>query len=81
MRREIAEHHAALLDRSVAGRAAILWSTCSVDPTENREQASWIAQMSRGSIEMESMRWPSGAPGSPAGVYSDGSYHALVRLG
>jgi 16S rRNA (cytosine967-C5)-methyltransferase len=81
MQREIAEHHAALLDRSVAGRAAILWSTCSVDPTENREQASWIAQMSRGSIEMESMRWPSGLPGSDPAGYSDGSYHALVRLG
>lgn len=81
MQREIAEHHAALLDRSVAGRAAILWSTCSVDPAENREQASWIAQMSRGSIEMESMRWPSGAPGSDPAEYSDGSYHALVRLG
>ena len=81
MQREIAEHHAALLDRSVAGRAAILWSTCSVDPAENREQASWIAQMSRGTIEMESMRWPSGAPGSPASRYADGSYHALVRLG
>ena len=81
MQREIAEHHAALLDRSVAGRAAILWSTCSVDPTENREQASWIAQMSRGSVELESMRWPSGAPGSPLTEYSDGSYHALVRLG
>ncbi len=81
MQREIAEHHAALLDRSVAGRAAILWSTCSVDPTENREQASWIAQMSRGTIEMESMRWPSGAPGSAPAAYSDGSYHALVRLG
>lgn len=81
MQREIAEHHAALLDRSAAGRAAILWSTCSVDPAENREQASWIAQMSRGSIEMESMRWPSGAPGSSPSEYSDGSYHALVRLG
>jgi 16S rRNA (cytosine967-C5)-methyltransferase len=81
MQREIAEHHAALLDRSVTGRAAILWSTCSVDPTENREQASWIAQMSRGTIEMESMRWPSGAPGSAPAAYSDGSYHALVRLG
>lgn len=81
MQREIAEHHAALLDRSVAGRAAILWSTCSVDPTENREQASWIAQMSRGTIEMESMRWPSGAPGSSPAAYADGSYHALVRLG
>lgn len=81
MQREIAEHHAALLDRSIAGRAAILWSTCSVDPTENREQASWIAQMSRGTIELESMRWPSGAPGSPPSEYSDGSYHALVRLG
>lgn len=81
MQREIAEHHAALLDRSVAGRAAILWSTCSVDPAENREQASWIAQMSRGTIEMESMRWPSGAPGSAPAEYSDGSYHALVRLG
>jgi 16S rRNA (cytosine967-C5)-methyltransferase len=81
MQREIAEHHAALLDRSVAGRAAILWSTCSVDPAENREQASWIAQMSRGTIEMESMRWPTGAPGSAAASYADGSYHALVRLG
>lgn len=81
MQRAIAEHHAALLDRSVPGRAAILWSTCSVDPAENREQASWIAQVSRGTIEMESMRWPTGAPGSPQCEYADGSYHALVRLG
>lgn len=81
IQRAIAEHHAALLDRSSRGRAAILWSTCSVDPAENQEQAQWIAESSRGSVELESTRWPSGAPGSEPTAYCDGSYHALVRLG
>ena len=81
IQRDIAEHHAALLDRSARSRAAILWSTCSVDPAENQEQARWIAQSSRGAVELEATRLPSGAPGCDPATYGDGSYHALVRLG
>lgn len=56
----------------------ILYSTCSLDPAENQEQARWIIKWHQFSIESERMMPPRGVPGESATVYHDGSYHVLL---
>lgn len=76
LQRAIATHHRGLL----AERGRVLWSTCSLDPVENQEQARWIAHQWRGQIEQESEWLPRGAIGDSADALTDGSYHAVVRM-
>lgn len=54
----------------------VLYSTCSVDPRENQEQAAWLAQGSAGTLESELLLLPKGRDIA----YHDGSYRALIRL-
>jgi len=76
LQRAIATHHRGL----VAERGHVLWSTCSLDPAENQEQARWLAQHWRGKVVHE-MEWlPRGSVGDTADLLTDGSYHSIVRL-
>jgi len=59
------------------GTWQILYSTCSLDPRENQEQARWAAKWHGFEISREHVRPVGGGPGKAAIEYSDGSYAAL----
>jgi 16S rRNA (cytosine967-C5)-methyltransferase len=65
----------------LADRAHLLYSTCSLEPMENQEQARWLMHWHRLRMEAESLRMPRGVPGDPDEVYCDGSYYALLAAG
>ncbi len=60
------------------GAGAILYSTCSLDPRENEEQARWAQKWHDFEITRESRRLPEGGPGEPDERYTDGSYAVLL---
>lgn len=74
--RQILADSMRLLRREGAGR--LLYSTCSLDPEENRAQTEWMSRWHGLRLERESERLPQGLPGEPAEHYSDGSYAALL---
>ena len=59
----------------LADKGRILYSTCSLDDRENRQQAAWISGKTGGQIEREELTLPR----SGASCYRDGSYYALIR--
>ncbi|MEX1017498.1 MAG: transcription antitermination factor NusB [Phycisphaeraceae bacterium] len=59
---------------TLAPQGHILYSTCSVDPGENQQQARWIAKQTGGQIVTEHQTLPAGV----GATYHDGSYHALI---
>lgn len=60
------------------GKARILYSTCSLDPRENEEQAKWVERWHSLNTQREHRRMPEGGPGEPPERYSDGSYAVLM---
>lgn len=60
-------------------RGRILYSTCSLDPRENEEQARWAVRWHSFSVSRENRRLPEGVPGEGAEKYSDGSYAVLLE--
>lgn len=60
------------------GKAQILYSTCSLDPRENEEQAKWVERWHSMTAQREHRRMPEGGPGEPPERYSDGSYAVLM---
>ena len=66
-----------LLNRS--GKGQILYSTCSLDPAENEQQARWAAQWHQFKVTREHRRLPEGGPGEPDEQYTDGSYAVLLQ--
>ena len=59
-------------------KGRILYSTCSLDPRENEEQAKWVERWHSMNTQREHRRMPEGGPGEPPERYSDGSYAVLV---
>ena len=74
LQRDIIRKGAALL----APGAFLLYSTCSIDPVENHDQAAWTAAELALSILDQSQLLPAAVPGDPASKYADGSYWALL---
>ena len=54
----------------------LLYSTCSIDPDENRSQIQWLIEQSRGQVVHEHLERPAGR----GNTFHDGSYHALVQV-
>lgn len=61
-----------------AHRGKVLYSTCSLEPQENSQQAAWASKWHGFIISREHRRLPGGGPGEPQTDYSDGSYAALL---
>ncbi|MBL0926063.1 MAG: hypothetical protein IBJ11_00210 [Phycisphaerales bacterium] len=79
--RQIIADSIPLLRRGVAtgGQGGLLYSTCSLDPRENEEQARWASKWHGFEVARENRRLPEGGPGEPAERYSDGSFAVLLR--
>ena len=60
----------------VRAAGSVLYCTCSLEPQENQQQAAWLAEMARATVESEHLCLPSGC----RTAYHDGSYRALLRL-
>jgi 16S rRNA (cytosine967-C5)-methyltransferase len=76
LQREIIAAGAELL----APCGVLVYSTCSIDQTENHEQAAWAASSQGPGLVLldESQTLPAGLPRDPPSVYRDGSYWALL---
>lgn len=58
--------------------SSVLFSTCSLEPVENRRLAHWIGHHFGLEIKSEHQRFPAGLPGDPPTGIHDGSFHALL---
>ncbi len=65
--------------RMLADRGTLAYTTCSIDPAENQQQARWITQWHPLEIVAEHSTEPAGLPGDSATTYHDGGYWALLR--
>lgn len=70
VQREIAEQTAPLL----ADQGVVLYATCSIEPTENDDQAAWIAGRLGRAVQTRRTILPVGS----GSTYHDGSYHAII---
>ncbi|NBP52603.1 MAG: hypothetical protein EBU70_15735, partial [Actinobacteria bacterium] len=57
---------------------ARLYSTCSLEPTENDAQAAWAAGRTGRAVVRQERHEPKGLPGEPDARYSDGGFGALL---
>ena len=56
----------------------LLYATCSIDESENEQQARWINQWHHMPITAECRTLPEGVPGGDSAAYHDGGYGALL---
>lgn len=59
----------------------LLYSTCSLEPEENEQQADWTTERMNLRLITSRLSLPEGVPGDPPGRYRDGSFHALFIRG
>ncbi len=67
------------LVRGESRHGRILYSTCSLDDSENEEQPRWACRWHGLRISRQHESLPRGRPGDPATAYSDGGYWALLE--
>ena len=56
----------------------VLFSTCSLEPAENRRMTDWMTRRFGLEIRSEGQRFPEGVPTDPPTRIADGSYHAIL---
>ena len=74
LQKQIIEESVPLL----APGAHVLYSTCSLEPAENQDQADWISRRFDARVLMQRSTEPGGTPGCADSPYSDGGFHALL---
>ncbi len=74
LQRTIVNEHLAFL----APGGHLLYSTCSLEHTENEQQGEWAARRTRGRVVRSERHEPRGTPGSAPAGYCDGSFGVLV---
>jgi 16S rRNA (cytosine967-C5)-methyltransferase len=74
LQRRILEEHRPFLSPG----GSVLWSTCSLEPTENESQAEWAAGRTGRSVVRAERHDPRGMPGDPDARYADGGFGALL---
>lgn len=57
----------------------LLYSTCSLEPEENDQQAAWAVSRFGLVVEKTALSLPAGIPGDPPTRYRDGSFFALLN--
>ena len=62
----------------LAPGGAILFSTCSLEPTENRRMVAWMERRFGLASRHAAQRFPAGQPGDPLTSIHDGSFHAVL---
>lgn len=75
LQRQIIANSLGLLAES--GR--LVYSTCSIEPVENQQQAQWVCKWHPMRVVHEQQRLPTGVPGDPPTTYSDGGYYAVLE--
>ena len=63
----------------LAPDGAVLFSTCSLEPRENRRQVEALARKFEMTVRSESQRFPAGMPGDPPTSIHDGSFLAVLQ--
>ncbi len=58
----------------------VVYSTCSLEPEENRRQADWAARSLSLTLERDRPVLPEGLPGGNPAAYRDASYAAEMRV-
>lgn len=56
----------------------VLFSTCSLEPAENRRMTDWMTRRFGLEIRSQGQRFPEGVPSDPPTRIADGSYHAIL---
>ena len=74
LQKEIVEDQRLML----APEGSILYSTCSLEPTENDAQAAWAAGRTGRAVVRQERHEPKGMPGEPDARYGDGGFGALL---
>lgn len=65
----------------MAPGARLAYSTCSLNPAENADQARWVARRHGLRLVRQHEHQPTGVPGDEPGRYSDGSFVAVLESG
>ena len=65
--------------RHLSDAGHFLYSTCSLEPEENRGQVDWVMRWHRMRLRRTASLVPRGLPGDPPARYADGGFFALLQ--